>query len=81
MRFRLSRSLARLISWPLALPAGSAPWAKSVKPAEDILVTSGEIGSRGGQLVASLRADPKTLNPVTGVDLPSRELIALLSST
>ena len=52
MRFRLSRSLVLLISWPLALPAGSALWAQSVKPAEDILVTSGEIGSRGGQLVA-----------------------------
>ena len=78
MRFRLSLALVLLISWPLALPAGSAPWAQSVKPAEDILVTSGEIGSRGGQLVASLRADPKTLNPVTGVDLPSKELIGLL---
>jgi peptide/nickel transport system substrate-binding protein len=51
-----------------------------MRPGEDVLVTSGEIGTRGGRLVASLRADPKTLNPVTAVDLPSKELIALLSS-
>ena len=54
--------------------------AQSLTPGEELLVTSGEIGSRGGRLVASVRSDPKTLNPVTAVDLPSKELIALLSA-
>jgi peptide/nickel transport system substrate-binding protein len=78
MRFQFYCALVLLTSWPLALPAGSAPTTQSITAAEDLLVTSGEIGSRGGQLVASLRSDPKTLNPVTGVDLPSKELIGLL---
>src|SRR5260370_9230871 len=54
--------------------------AQVVKSSEDVLVTHGEIGKRGGRLVASLRSDPKTLNPITAVDLPSKELIALLFS-
>ena len=41
-------------------------------------MTAGEIGQRGGRLVASLRADPKSLNPVTAVDLPSKQVQALL---
>src|SRR5262249_33950234 len=49
-------------------------------PGEELLVSPGEEGKRGGQLVASLRSDPKTLNPVTAVDLSSLELIGLLSS-
>jgi peptide/nickel transport system substrate-binding protein len=77
MRFRLISALLLLISLPRASATGSAP---AVQAGQDVLVTSGEIGSRGGRLVASLRSDPKTLNPVTAVDLPSKELIPLLSS-
>src|SRR5260370_24655707 len=54
--------------------------AQVVKSSEDVLVSHGEIGKRGGRLVASLRSDPKTLSPITAVDLPSKELIALLFS-
>ena len=43
--------------------------------AEESLVVPGEIGQRGGRLVVSLRAEPKTLNPLTAVDAPSREVI------
>jgi peptide/nickel transport system substrate-binding protein len=32
-------------------------------------------GVRGGRLVVALRAEPKTLNPVTAMDSPSREVI------
>jgi peptide/nickel transport system substrate-binding protein len=45
---------------------------------EDVLVTSGEVGQRGGRLVASLRADPKSFNPVTAIDVPSKQLLSLL---
>src|SRR5262245_16310183 len=64
----------------LALTGGPGSAAQTIKPGEDVLVTSNEIGTPGGRLIASLRSDPKTLNPVTAVDLPSKELIALLSS-
>lgn len=77
MRFRLTYALLLLIYYPLAI-ADSAPKVQAIKPGEDVLVTFADIGSHGGRLVASLHSDPKTLNPVTAVDLPSKELIALL---
>src|SRR5260370_17664146 len=43
--------------------------------AGESLAVPGEIGQRGGRLVVSLRAEPKTLNPLTAVDAPSREAI------
>src|SRR6266849_7165788 len=61
-----------------AIIASSA--SQAIKPDEDALVVPGEIGQRGGRLVASLHSDPKTLNPVTVVDVPSKEVIALLSA-
>lgn len=54
--------------------------AQAIKSGEDVLRAPGEPGTRGGRLVASLRADPKTLNPATAVDVPSKEMIALLSA-
>jgi peptide/nickel transport system substrate-binding protein len=80
MKFRLTCALLALASWHLAFAGDTTPTAQAVKPGEDVLVRHGEIGKRGGRLVASLRSDPKTLNPVTAVDLPSKELIALLFS-
>jgi peptide/nickel transport system substrate-binding protein len=76
MRFRSICAVLLLISLPAL--ADSALAAQSIKPGEDILVAPGDIGSHGGRLTASLRTDPKSLNPVTAVDLPSKKLIALL---
>lgn len=42
---------------------------------EELLNLPGEIGHSGGRLVVSLRAEPKTLNPLTAADAPSREVI------
>jgi peptide/nickel transport system substrate-binding protein len=53
---------------------------QSPVPQEDLLALSGEIGRPGGRLVISLRAEPKTLNPVLSVDAPSREVIAAMQS-
>ena len=49
MRFRFTCALLLLISGPRVLFADSAPAAQAAGPGEDILVTPGEIGTRGGQ--------------------------------
>src|SRR6266481_4437760 len=41
----------------------------------EFLVSREAVGKRGGRLVLSLRAEPKTLNPIIAVDAPSREAI------
>jgi peptide/nickel transport system substrate-binding protein len=51
---------------------GFPPQASS---GEELLTLPGEIGKQGGRLVVSLRAEPKTLNPLTAADAPSREVI------
>src|SRR5467141_4377119 len=56
-----------------ARPAGGLPPQSS--SSEELFTLPGEIGQRGGRLVVSLRAEPKTLNPLTAVDAPSREVI------
>jgi peptide/nickel transport system substrate-binding protein len=43
-----------------------------------LLTATGDVGQRGGHLVASLHSDPKTLNPVTAVDAYSKQIIGLL---
>lgn len=69
-----------LLAWTLFLSGigVSLSGAQTAPTGEDVLVTRGELGGRGGRLVASLRTDPKTLNPVTAVDVASEEVIALL---
>lgn len=44
-------------------------------PAGDRYVSSAEAGQRGGQLVVVQRTEPRTLNPVTALDAPSRDVI------
>jgi peptide/nickel transport system substrate-binding protein len=46
----------------------------------DWVVLPGEVGRPGGRLVVSLRAEPKTLNPVTSTDAPSREVIGVMQA-
>src|SRR5690348_15244685 len=45
---------------------------------QDFLVTTVEIGQYGGRLAISLRAEPKTFNPVTAIDVSSREIIGMM---
>ncbi len=47
----------------------------AAQPNTEYLVTSGEPGNYGGRLVIALRAEPKTLNPVTAADGPSKDVI------
>ncbi len=57
--------------------AGFPPQANS---REELLTLPGEIGRPGGRLVVSLRAEPKTLNPLTAADTPSREVIGAMQT-
>ena len=52
--------------------------AQQAKPAEELLSLPGEVGRSGGRLVLSLRAEPKTLNPLIAADAPSREVIGVM---
>jgi peptide/nickel transport system substrate-binding protein len=52
--------------------SSSAPQRTS---GEDLLVLDGLVGQYGGELVVTQRAEPRTLNPVTAADAPSREII------
>lgn len=47
---------------------------------EELQVADSEIGQYGGKLIASLRSEPKTLNPVSAVDTPSRKVLALMNA-
>lgn len=60
----------------LAVPATSAP----VNKGEEVLVSKAPAGIFGGRLVTSLRAEPKTLNPVTLVDNPSRDVVGRMAA-
>lgn len=73
--------LVRTLGWGLcAAAAVLAPFAALAKPpqtnsSEELLTLPGKIGTRGGRMVVALRAEPKTLNPLTALDAPSREVI------
>jgi len=69
-------SLAVLL-WPgSARPATPTPQASR----EDLAQMPGEPGRRGGRLVVTLRAEPKTLNPLVAADAPSREVIGVMQA-
>ncbi len=59
-------------------PAAASPQQEPTN--EELLVLPGEIGRPGGRLVVSLRAEPKTLNPVTSADAPSRDVIGAMQA-
>jgi peptide/nickel transport system substrate-binding protein len=46
--------------------------------AQNLRITNREVGRPGGRLVVAQRAEPKTFNPVTAIDAPSREVIRRL---
>src|SRR5258708_38390893 len=71
-----------LLGMIVAVVAGMAPAADALAPQgnsnEELLTLSSEAGRPGGRLVTSLRAEPKTLNPVVATDAPSREVIGAM---
>lgn len=81
MRFRQKRGCLWIWIWILSpwLAFGTPSRAgQTTDASEDALTAVGELGQRGGRLVASLHSDPKTLNPVTAVDAYSKQIIGLL---
>ncbi len=73
-----------LAVFPLATASGQAAEASQdadpAPPEEELLITSHPVGKRGGRLVAALRAEPKTLNPVTFVNEDSQTVIRRLTA-
>lgn len=57
-----------------------ASHAQQSTPTPEFLSLPGEIGKPGGRVVLSLRAEPKTLNPLTAADGPSREVIGTMQA-
>jgi peptide/nickel transport system substrate-binding protein len=68
----------------VALVVSAAPVANALTQQansnEELLKLSGEAGRSGGRLVTSLRAEPKTLNPVVATDAPSQEVIGAMQA-
>jgi peptide/nickel transport system substrate-binding protein len=61
-----------------AQPAKALP--QQANSTEESLILPGEIGHPGGRLVVSLRSEPKTLNPLTAVDISSKEVISAMQA-
>jgi peptide/nickel transport system substrate-binding protein len=77
-RFIVSLLLACVST--VALPSKGFPQAQQTSAKEELLALPGEIGHSGGRLVISLRAEPKTLNPLTAADTTSREVIGAMQA-
>ncbi|MFY9585623.1 MAG: ABC transporter substrate-binding protein [Candidatus Acidiferrales bacterium] len=75
MTRNLLRGLAAILASAALCAVASNPPRILAAPAEELQVTGGEVGRYGGRLVMALRAEPKTLNPVTHVDSTSRDVI------
>jgi len=70
--------LSALSAFGVAGFASSTP--QSPQPGEEVQVTDGQVGRYGGALVVAQRSEPKTLNPVTAADAPSREVLGRLTA-
>ncbi len=77
--------MPRLGGLALLLLAGVHSFASSAPPqppqrAEELQITDNEVGHYGGVLTVGQRSEPKTLNPATAADAPSREVIGRLTA-
>ncbi|MBW8862733.1 MAG: hypothetical protein JF601_10265, partial [Acidobacteria bacterium] len=60
---------------PAAVCAAGAQATAAADQAADRMIVDGDIGRSGGTLVVAARAEPKTFNPITALDVPSRDVI------
>jgi peptide/nickel transport system substrate-binding protein len=77
--------MRRLGSLALFLLASIGSVALSPPPqppqhGEELQITANEVGHYGGVLTLGQRSEPKTLNPATAADAPSREVIGRLTA-
>src|SRR5262249_724474 len=70
-------AVALLLGFLATTPPTALPQNQSGTKTEFLVAHYG-IGQRGGRLVLSLRAEPKTLNPVLAMDAFSREVISVM---
>ena len=70
---------ALLLSSVVVCLIPSSVSAQSPLSKEELLISNDPVGHPGGHLVVSLRSEPKTLNPVTSIDISSREVIAQMT--
>jgi peptide/nickel transport system substrate-binding protein len=75
---RLGYSVTLLLLCTVVGFASSAP--RPAEPGEELQITDHPAGRYGGTLVVAQRSEPKTLNPVTASDAPSREVIGRLTA-
>lgn len=76
-----SRRIVSTLLFALAALFPLLTWASPQKNSEEeLLVLPGEIGRVGGRLVVSLRAEPKSLNPLIATDISSREVIGAMQA-
>jgi len=73
---RRGELVTALLACAISCFASSLPQA--AQHGEELQITDNEIGRYGGTLVVAQRSEPKTLNPVTAADVPSREVIGRL---
>ena len=66
--------LAAVHSWAFSAPP------QPPQPGEELQITDNEVGHYGGVLSVGQRSEPKTLNPATAADAPSREVIGRLTA-
>jgi peptide/nickel transport system substrate-binding protein len=72
--------LGLLVLLPISVAPIAVARAQQTTSHEELLSLPGEAGSSGGRLVISLRAEPKTLNPVVATDAPSQEVIGTMQA-
>ena len=75
---RLGCLATLLLAGSLSAFASSTP--QPPQHGEELQITNNEVGHYGGILVVAQRSEPKTLNPVTAADVPSREVIGRLTA-
>jgi peptide/nickel transport system substrate-binding protein len=81
MRIPVSAGILAVASLLIFEPTPAAVDARKVGALTgDALVSSAPIGVSGGQLVIAQRAEPKTFNPLTAMDGPSREVVRRLTA-
>jgi peptide/nickel transport system substrate-binding protein len=75
---RLGCLATLFLACALSCLASSDP--QPLQRGEELQITDNEVGHYGGNLVVAQRSEPKTLNPVTAADAPSREVIGRLTA-
>jgi len=75
--FRLGYLLSLLFA---GLSCFASPAPQPAQKGEELQVSDNAVGRYGGVLVVAQRSEPKTLNPATAADAPSREVIGRLNA-